>query len=98
MSFWARFNQCLKLVSIEESEALHSREKKKVKPYREGLSNGRKVVEVVCPNQSVVNRNLQGSKGVYSQIIREIKATSVDLVQVDSVHEYMTSNVDAHRI
>jgi hypothetical protein len=55
-------------------------------------------VKLACDNQSVVNNIYQGSRGVYGQVIQEIKARSVDLGQVVFVHEYRTSNTDAHRI
>jgi ribonuclease HI len=69
---------------------------------REGLSLALDIqahkVKLVCDNQSVVNNIHQGGRGVYGQVIQEIKARSTDLGQVIFVHDYRTSNIDAHRI
>ena len=49
-------------------------------------------------NQNVVKSILQGSRGVYGQIVQEINAKRSAFTSVEFVREKMDFNVDAHTI
>ncbi|CAD6218916.1 unnamed protein product [Miscanthus lutarioriparius] len=49
-------------------------------------------------NQNVVKNILQGSRGVYGQIVQEINTRRSAFASVEFVHEKGNSNVDAHTI
>ena len=49
-------------------------------------------------NQNVVKNILQGSQGVYGQIVQEINARRSAFASVEFVHEKRDSNIDAYTI
>jgi hypothetical protein len=49
-------------------------------------------------NQNVVKNILQGSRGVYGQIVQEINARRSAFASVEFVYEKRDSDVDAHNI
>jgi hypothetical protein len=53
-------------------------------------------VRLASNNQNVVKNILQGSQGVYGQIVQEINARRLAFASVEFVHEKRDSNVDAH--